>query len=258
MTVVLLLLASACGRSNLLVGDEVAAQDRGPDREAMPLGGGSGTSRAPGPLAGAGSDEPTSVCAAGQAARAEQCNDVDDDCDDVVDEGFGLGLTCDGADSDLCLDDDVVCGGCSTGDDAVEVCNGTDDDCDGTIDADCELGDCAPALLVTEINSSMADCFVDTLPVGSRGELRYPCGGGPVTATFGPIAASGTVANGFVELGASTAFVWDDGCTWETTQRLAGALSAGTLSYTYSESTVSGSDCARPCTASGTIRVEWE
>ncbi len=80
----------------------------------------------------------------------EVCNDVDDDCDGVIDEGDNacdgacelaqaLGGPCDGADSDLCADDAIVCDGlngtrCAEGADTPEICNEADDDCDGGID----------------------------------------------------------------------------------------------------------------------------
>src|SRR5687768_17244796 len=43
----------------------------------------------------------------------EQCNDLDDDCNGEIDNGFNLGAACDGFDSDLCSDDIMTCGGCT-------------------------------------------------------------------------------------------------------------------------------------------------
>ncbi len=83
----------------------------------------------------------------------ESCNQTDDDCDGTVDDGNNgcggacalsgtLGAACDGADADLCTDDQVVCTGlnttgCAAGADTAEQCNGTDDDCDGQVDEGC-------------------------------------------------------------------------------------------------------------------------
>ena len=70
----------------------------------------------------------------------EVCNNIDDDCDGTVDEGFGLkGQTCDGNDADLCKEGSWVCDGTNlvctdTGASNQEVCNNVDDDCDGTVD----------------------------------------------------------------------------------------------------------------------------
>jgi hypothetical protein len=74
----------------------------------------------------------------------EECNGIDDDCNDSIDEGFpGTGMPCDGPDSDECVDGVMVClsdgSGTVCSDDAnstVERCNGEDDDCDGVNDED--------------------------------------------------------------------------------------------------------------------------
>jgi hypothetical protein len=108
------------------------------------------------PCDGADSDlcaEGITYCAGGGTAcsdttgdSVESCNGADDDCDGLTDEGLGLGVACDGADADLCLEGVTVCGTggsvvCSdaTGD-LVETCNGVDDDCDGGIDEDYGVG----------------------------------------------------------------------------------------------------------------------
>ena len=83
-------------------------------------------------------------CEDDAASATEVCNDADDDCDGVTDEGFGdKGLACDGDDLDLCLDGVWVCDaaqGVLVCDDdhaaAIEACNGADDDCDGQTDED--------------------------------------------------------------------------------------------------------------------------
>ncbi len=77
------------------------------------------------------------VCALDILLEPEACNALDDDCDGVVDEGFDLGVPCDGTDSDLCEDDVTACAdsGAATvcaelEPDAIDLCNGLDDDCD--------------------------------------------------------------------------------------------------------------------------------
>lgn len=77
---------------------------------------------------------------------AETCNATDDDCDTMLDEGFGVGGACDGADGDLCNEGAVMCDGvggavCSdvTGTNT-ELCNSADEDCDGAMDEGLGLG----------------------------------------------------------------------------------------------------------------------
>jgi hypothetical protein len=191
---------------------------------------------------------------------AEQCNAIDDDCDGTTDEGFKLGEACDGPDSDLCADDVVVCGGCSRGDDTLETCNGVDDDCDGIVDADCESGDCGPTLLVTGSVPSSPGCVDFPVQAGSTGAIEYPCGGGSVTATLGEVAFTGGVQNGQVSLGGTVVISADrspDGCVWETKHQISGSVGSGTLTYSYSEMWITGTECWSPCTETGTVEIKW-
>ncbi len=64
----------------------------------------------------------------------EICNGIDDDCDDVVDEGFDE----DGDGWSVCLED-CVDGDAAINPGATETCNGVDDDCDGVIDEGVEI-----------------------------------------------------------------------------------------------------------------------
>lgn len=77
---------------------------------------------------------------------AELCNAADDDCDGDTDEGFALGVACDGADGDLCAEGVSVCSGDGLGlacSDAtgtiVETCDLEDEDCDEQIDETFDL-----------------------------------------------------------------------------------------------------------------------
>ena len=79
------------------------------------------------------------------------CDALDNDCDGMVDEGFGLGTACGPGMSDVgecrpgtyqCQNGGVVCVGGKGPTD--EICNDLDDDCDGVKDA--PLGACGNAL----------------------------------------------------------------------------------------------------------------
>jgi hypothetical protein len=93
-----------------------------------------GTGDGPPPL-------PDADCTMG--GMPELCNGIDDNCNDMIDEGFtDLGRPCDGADGDACEEGVLVCsadGMALVCDDATadnaEACNTLDDDCDGIGDA---------------------------------------------------------------------------------------------------------------------------
>ncbi|MEW5854143.1 MAG: putative metal-binding motif-containing protein [Myxococcota bacterium] len=85
----------------------------------------------------------------------ERCNSVDDDCDGATDEGFTYagktpGQTCDGNDTDLCVNGTVACAAdgsaavCNETVSFTEQCNGSDDDCDGSTDEGFTAGGRSP------------------------------------------------------------------------------------------------------------------
>lgn len=194
----------------------------------------------------------------------EECNDLDDDCDGAVDEDFGLGQACDGADKDLCADDTMTCGGCSLGPDLLESCNGMDDNCNGIIDADCDFGDCNPELVVTGSKPSSPNCIDFPVTKDSHGFIEYPCNGGPVTANLDAIDFTGSVSvNGDVALSGVKIIPPDespDGCTWKTTHEITGNIHGGALTYFYSEEVIVENlpfPCWQPCTEVGDVKVKW-
>jgi hypothetical protein len=189
----------------------------------------------------------------------ELCNGLDDNCDGQTDEPFGLGLPCDGPDSDLCLDDVMTCDGCSLGPDTLEICNGTDDNCNGIIDSDCEVGDCEPTLEVTGSTPSSPNCIDFPVTAGSTGTIYYPCTGGPVTAQLGDIQFSGSVVDGVVSLDGVATVLGPDSCWWQTSHHIGGQVASGQLSYSYAETllTPDWPGCWSPCTETGDVAVHW-
>ena len=67
--------------------------------------------------------------------QAEECNDLDDDCDGIVDEDVQLDDCCGGV--SMCMGGHSVC--MKTGSAKPETCNGKDDDCDGKVDEDADV-----------------------------------------------------------------------------------------------------------------------
>ncbi len=89
-------------------------------------------------------DRRATRCSAEEAAAGqERCNDIDDDCDGLTDEGFDLGAPCTAGQgvcarpgAAVCADNGLIGCDAEAGDPAPETCDGRDEDCDGAVDED--------------------------------------------------------------------------------------------------------------------------
>ena len=82
----------------------------------------------------------TAVCVANNAPEIEICDDLDNDCNGQVDEGFNLGMACNTGELGECADGTIRCDGggfsaCLRNIEPVdELCDELDNDCDGEVD----------------------------------------------------------------------------------------------------------------------------
>lgn len=115
---------------------------------------------------------------------------------------------------------------------------------------------CAATLTVRQTEGA-AGCFLDERVTGAPGVLRYPCGGGPATASFRNGTFQGRVeADGAVSLSLATSFHYSDRCDWTSAQTITGSLSTRRLTFQYTEAPVAGQrGCAGACRATGSVAV---
>ena len=129
------------------------------------------------------------------AIRFESCNDLDDDCDTLVDEDFpNKGMVCDDGGLGICRGTGVrVCNAAGNGTECqitnpgqpatTEVCNNLDDDCDGSIDEGACVG-CGDVELCNGLDDD-CDMLVDEGLVRDCGTDVGECVRGTETCELG-------------------------------------------------------------------------
>jgi hypothetical protein len=121
---------------------------------------------------------------------------------------------------------------------------------------DAKVG-CGVTLAVANVVPTPSSCWIDQKVSNESAPLVWNCETGAAKADF-DVPFEGTVdPSGNVSITATTTFSWGDGCTWQSTQVIAGKLSSKKLTYTYSEHPISGTGCAPDyCKATTTVSVQ--
>ena len=126
----------------------------------------------------------------------------------------------------------------------------------GACEAPADLAGCTEMarLRVGRVELSSPTCFVDAkVHEGDRGRL-VKCASGAV-AVFSRVSFAGAWNESGIDTCLRTQFPFEDGCTWQTMQRVRGGPSV--LEFTYAEHPVSGVRCLpSTCTARADIEVE--
>ena len=107
----------------------------------------------------------------------ELCDGIDNNCTAGIDEGFGVGEPCDGADADLCINGTTVCtstgyaSACLEAEHFIEVCNGLDDDCDGQTDEDFGSTCCGTGVCTTCVENCAGGSWQVCEPLAGSPEV---------------------------------------------------------------------------------------
>lgn len=143
----------------------------------------------------------------------ELCNDLDDDCDGKIDEGFPeKGAVCNNGAKGVCLRSgarvcdangsgthcDAPAVACSDLGSCTEICNGLDDDCDGKIDEAPAMNcTCVPTSEACNCNDDDCDGKVDEGSLCPSGgtctscQCALPCAGGEFPCLVGQKCSAG-------------------------------------------------------------------
>ncbi|MCA9666022.1 MAG: VWA domain-containing protein [Myxococcales bacterium] len=145
----------------------------------------------------------------GDSVAFEKCNNLDDDCDTLIDEDFPLkGKPCDNGLLGVCRRTGVyVCAADGSGTvcnaptatGTPEVCNGLDDDCDGQVDEDIP-GGCTPCVPTPEVcNGKDDNCngqVDENIPSGPCGANVGVCSAGTTQCVNGQLTCVGGSTGG--------------------------------------------------------------
>ncbi|MEZ4464366.1 MAG: MopE-related protein [bacterium] len=145
--------------------------DEGPDggKVGTPCESGSGACARAGTIACVGADGDDFTCnVVAAVAGMELCNGIDDDCDEAVDEGLGLGNACQVGVGACARPGVTICGAggavvCSAGAGAPleESCDGLDNDCDGQTDEGLGLGNACNGATEAGCGLGVLECADD-------------------------------------------------------------------------------------------------
>jgi hypothetical protein len=115
---------------------------------------------------------------------------------------------------------------------------------------------CGVSAKMTSFTLSSPSCFVDVaVKLAEPGAITFFCDGGYASANFGHGDFLGNFTGKTYDVCIGTTFIYSDGCTWKSAQRITGDPASGHLTFTYEEAPVSGTGCASPCNATGVITL---
>jgi hypothetical protein len=112
---------------------------------------------------------------------------------------------------------------------------------------------CEREIAMGKLTISNPSCFVNEHVSNKTTKLAFACAGGAASATFAGHTFTGTVQGDVIALTNVEKFLFNN-CQWESTEKIDGDLSKGSLFYSYTEKPVVSCPDT-PCTASGTVAV---